>query len=108
MTGFSRRPHDVDVARRFLIACAHRENHELPTYGEVAAQYGGIARAGGPVLSSIARDCELAGEPDLTALVVERRSRLPGVFRGQQVIAGTPSETKWHAELARIRSHDWR
>jgi len=53
MTGFSRRPHDVDAARRFLIGCADRDVKELPTYGEVAAVYGGIARAAGPVLDSL-------------------------------------------------------
>lgn len=107
MTGFSRRPHDVDAARRFLIGCADRDVTELPTYGEVAAVYGGIARAAGPVLNSVARDCELAREPDLTALVVDKRSRLPGTFQGQPVVTGTASEAKWLDELARIRRHGW-
>lgn len=107
MTGFSRRPHDVDAARRFLIGCAHRDVKELPTYGEVAAVYGGIARATGPVLNSVSRDCELAGEPDLTALVVDKSSGLPGTFQGQPVVAGSASEATWHDELARIRRHAW-
>jgi hypothetical protein len=107
MTGYSRRPHDVDTARRFLISCVDRSDGDLPTYGEVAAAYGGIARAAGPVLNSIAQDCERAAEPDLTALVVDKNTRLPGTFRGQQVIAGDASEARWRAELTRIRTHDW-
>jgi hypothetical protein len=107
VTGFSRRPQDVDAAKRFLIPCVDRDDRDLPTYGEVAAAYGGIARAVGPVLNSIARDCEAAQEPDLTALVVDKGTRLPGTFLGQPVIAGTASETRWHHELARIRRHAW-
>src|SRR6476469_5266690 len=107
MTGFSRRPHDVDAARRFLISCVDRDDEELPTYGEVAAAYGGVARAVGPVLNSIARDCELAAEPDLTVLVVDRSTRLPGTFRGQPVVAGDASEARWRVEVARVRAHDW-
>lgn len=107
MAGFSRRPHDVDAARRFLISCVDREDHELPTYGEVAAAYGGVARAAGPVLNSIARDCERAAEPDLTALVVDGSTRLPGTFRGQPVVAGDASEVRWRAEVARVRAYDW-
>jgi hypothetical protein len=107
MTGFSRRSKDVDVARRFLISCVDRDDQELPTYGEVAAAYGGIARAAGPVLNSIAQDCEMAAEPDLTVLVVDRSTRLPGTFRGQPVVAGDTSEANWRAEVARVRAHDW-
>ena len=107
MTGCSRRPQDVDTARRFLISCVDRDDRDLPTYGEVAAAYGGIARAVGPVLNTIARDCEAAQEPDLTALVVDKGTRLPGTFLGQPVVAGTASEARWHDELARIRRHTW-
>ena len=107
MTGFSRRPQDVDAARRFLISCVARDDEKLPTYGEVAAVYGGIARAVGPVLNTIARDCETAGEPDVTALVVDKRTGLPGTFLGQPVVAGTASEARWHEELTRIRSQSW-
>lgn len=107
MTGFSRRPQDVDTARRFLISCVDRDDRDLPTYGVVAAAYGGIARAVGPVLNTIARDCEAAHEPDLTALVVDKGTRFPGTFLGQPVVAGTASEARWHDELARIRRHAW-
>jgi hypothetical protein len=107
MTGFSRRPHDVDATKRFLIACAERDEKEVPTYGEVAALYGGIARAAGPVLNSLARDCEIAGEPDLTALVVDKGTGLPGTFRGNPVVAGSSSQGRWREELARIRAHGW-
>lgn len=107
MAGFSRRPQDVDAARRFLISCVDRDDEELPTYGEVAAAYGGVARAAGPVLNSIARDCKRAAEPDLTVLVVDRSTRLPGTFCGQPVIAGDTSEVKWRVEVARVRAYDW-
>jgi hypothetical protein len=107
MTGFSRRPHDVDAARRYLIACIDRDDADLPTYGEVAAVYGGIARAVGPVLNTIARDCEKAGEPDLTALVVDKTTRLPGTFLGRPVLAGQASESRWRDELTRLRRQSW-
>lgn len=107
MAGFSRRPQDVDAARRFLISCVNRDDEELPTYGEVAAAYGGVARAAGPVRNSIARDCELAAEPDLTVLVVDTSTRLPGTFRGQPVVADDASEAIWRLEVARVRAQDW-
>jgi hypothetical protein len=107
VTGFSRRPQDVGTARQFLVEAASRAEGELPTYGEVAATYGGIPRGAGPVLNSIGRECGIAGEPDLTALVVRRRTRLPGTFKGKPVEAGTSTEKGWRAELHKIRRHNW-
>lgn len=107
MTGFSRRPNDVDAARNFLIEIAQQPEVELPTYGQVAAVYGGIARGAGPVLNSIVRACDQAGEPDLTALVVDRQTQRPGTFKGQPVEPGSRIEIGWHEELMRIRRHDW-
>ena len=108
VTGYSRRPQDVDAARRYLIEVATgAEGESLPTYGDVAAVYGGIARAVGPVLNTIARDCEQANQPDLSALVVDRGSGLPGTFDGRPVEPGSPQESAWRAELDRIRRHDW-
>ena len=43
----------------------------------------------------------------LTALVIDKGTRLPGTFLGQPVIAGTATEARWHDELARIRRHAW-
>lgn len=95
------------MVRQFLISCAARGDDEFPTYGEVAAVYGGIPRAVGPVLNTIARGCEMAGEPDLTALVVDKSTRLPGTFLGRPVIAGATSEARWRDELARIGRQSW-
>lgn len=98
----------MDTARLYLIRVASGdERAPLPTYGDVAASYGGIARAVGPVLNSIARDCEQAGDPDLSALVVDKSTCLPGTFDGQPVEAGSPQEAAWRAELAKIRRHSW-
>jgi hypothetical protein len=108
MTGFSRRPLDVEAARGFLIDVARDPGAELPTYGRLASAYGGIARGAGPVLNSIARDCDRAGEPDLTALVVDGGTHLPGTFKGRPVEAGSPNETQWQQELVRIRGHAWK
>ena len=107
MTGFSRRPEEVDAARQFLIACRSRPDDELPTYGEVAASYGGVARAVGPVLNTIWRDCSARGEPDLTVLVVDKSTHLPGTFDGQQVDPGSRAETRWRDELRKVRQYDW-
>ncbi len=106
-TGFSRQPHAIEAARTFLIKCADQRNGDLPTYGEVAAEYGGVARGVGPVLNSVRRDCGAAGEPDLSALVVDKATGLPGSFEDDVVVAGEPNERRWREELQRIRSHRW-
>lgn len=109
MTGFSRRPQEVDAARDYLIRVATGAGDApLPTCGDVAASYGGTARAVGPVLNTIARDCAQVGDPDLSALVVEKRAGLPGTYDGQLVEPGSAQEVAWRAELAKIRRHDWR
>ena len=107
VTGFSRRPEDVAAARQFLVGIARDSGARLPTYGQVAAVYAGIPRAAGAVLNSISRDCEHAGEPDLTALVVDQRTHLPGTFDGAPVEPGSPNESRWRQELVGIRTYDW-
>jgi hypothetical protein len=97
----------VDQVRAYLIGASALPEDRLPTYGDVAALYGGIARGVAPVLNSIARDCEAAGEPDLTALVVDRDSRRPRSFEGRPVEPGTHVEVRWRQELARLRKHVW-
>lgn len=99
---------DVASARTYLIGVARRANEgRLPSYGDVAATYGGIARAAGPVLNSVARECEQRGEPDLSALVVDKRTGLPGTYAGRPVTVGSQHEVAWRSELARIRRHAW-
>ena len=107
MTGFSKRPQDVATARRFLIAAAPHSDRRLPTYGDVAHTFGGIARGLGPVLNSIARDCDNAGEPDLSALVVDARTGLAGMFHGRPVGDTAASQASWRNELDRIRRWKW-
>ena len=107
MTGYSRKPTVVNAARRFLVGCVDLPDERLPTYGDVAESYGGIARAVGPVLNSIRRECDADDAPDLTALVVDKATRLPGTFRGDPVPAGSATEAQWRDELARVRRHDW-
>jgi len=106
VTGFSRQPHAIAAARRFLILVRHRQ--EFPTYGEVSAQYGGIARGAAQVLNSVRRDCAAAGEPDLSALVVDKATGLPGTFNGAPVLHGSANEQHWLTELHRIRSYPWK
>jgi hypothetical protein len=50
----------------------------------------------------------MGGEPDLTALVIEQSTGLPGTFAGKPVIGGTASEARWRNELERIRGHVWK
>ena len=90
-----------------LIGAAQRVPPNLPTYGEMAATYGGIARGAGPVLNSIKRGCDTAREPDLSALVVDLATGLPGMFRGQPVDAHEETDARWRDELQRIRNWDW-
>lgn len=108
MTRYSRRPGDVATVRTFLVQVAETPDASLPTYAVVASQYGGIARAVAPILNSIARDCAASGEPDLSALVVDRTTGLARTFNESPVEPGTASEGAWRDELDRIRSHCWR
>lgn len=75
----------------FLIRQRHRADGRMPRYGEVAAVYGGVARAVAPVLNSIAAECAAATEPDLSALVLRDRTGLPGTFNGQAIDTPTPA-----------------
>jgi hypothetical protein len=105
VTRYSRRPQDVATVRAFLIQASQRPLAKLPTYGEVAALYGGIARAVAPVLNSVALECRNNGEPDLSVLVVDAESRLPGNVGGEPVVKGEKSERLWLEELERVRKH---
>lgn len=105
VTRYSRRPHDVATVRAFLIEASQRPHEQLPTYGEVAALYGGIPRGVAPVLNSVALECERNGEPDLSVLVVDADTRLPGHVGGEPVAKGELSEQRWLAELERVRKH---
>ena len=53
------------------------------------------------------RDCEHAGEPDLTALVIDQQTHLPGSFNEAPVEPGSLNESRWKDELVRIRTYDW-
>lgn len=96
------------AVREFLIEQRRRPDDGLPRYGEVAAVYGGVARAVAPVLNSIARDCARDSEPNLSALVVLTATGLPGRLKGQVV---EPNErhvlVAWQAELKCIRTYKW-
>lgn len=107
-TPYSRRPEVVAAVRQFLIEVRSRPEDRMPRYGEVAAVYGGVARAVAPVLNAVARDCDHAGEPDLSALVVLADSGLPGRLNGEVVDPQDPgARSAWLAELQRIRSYNW-
>lgn len=91
-----------------MISERHRADEQLPRYGEVAAVYGGIPRAVAPVLNAVARDCKLAGEPDLSALVVLGRTGLPGRLNGEVLVPeDLLARTAWLSELRRIRGYNW-
>ena len=107
-TRYSRRPHEIDAARAFLLTRLDRPDDQLPRYGEVAAATGGIARAVAPVVNSIAEQCQDPGEPDLSVLVVLSGSGLPGMLGGRPVDASDPTvRERWHTELQRVRVHPW-
>lgn len=107
-TPYSRQPEAVAAVRSFLISVRDRPEADMPRYGEVAAVYGGIARAVAPVLNSVARDCARAGEPDLPALVVLADTGLPGRLNGQVLDPQSPTaRAGWRAELERIRRYPW-
>ena len=107
MNRYSRQPHAIAAVRTFLVEAASGSMDPLPTYGDVARTYGGIARGVAPVLNSVARGCALADEPDLSALVVDASTGLAGSFGGVPVEKGATSEARWRAELDRIRQYPW-
>ncbi len=107
MTAYSRKPEAIHAAKRFLISCVHRITGELPTYTEVASTYGGTAQGAIPVLNSISCECDESGEPDLSALTVNKRTLRPGMFKGQPVVPGSPNERNWNQELDKIAKHEW-
>ena len=108
-TPMSRRPEVVAQVREFLIAQRNRSDERMPRYGEVAAVYGGIARGVAPVLNTIASECAKNGEPDLSALVVDDQSGLPGQLKGEVLDPADPHVRRvWQDELARIRRFDWK
>jgi hypothetical protein len=108
VTSYSRNPSHVQAGRAYLLSVRDRPDEQLPTYSEFAGAYGGVARAAGPVLNSIARDCTSRGEPDLTVLVVNADNRLPGMVSGLPVSHDDPdSLRRWQAELQRVRTHPW-
>lgn len=96
----------VDV-RRFLVDCRSRNDDALPTYGEVAAVCGRAPNGLGQLLEFIYRDCLDHDEPDLTSLVVNQQTRLPGKFKGRYAVDGQVDTAGWQAMLARIREYDW-
>jgi hypothetical protein len=107
-TPMSQQPEVVAAVRAFLIRQRHRSDARMPRYAEVAAVYGGTARAVAPVLNTIAEDCARAGEPDLSALVVLVGTGLPGKLNGEVVDpADTGAKRAWMDELTRIRRHSW-
>ena len=107
-TPYSRQPEVVAAVRDFLISVRGRPDDLLPRYGEVADVYGGIARAVAPVLNSVARDCAVAGEPDLSAPVVLESAGFAGRLNGVVVEPQDPrAQTAWLAELCRHRSSEW-
>lgn len=107
-TPYSRRPEAVAAARAFLISVRHRPDSDLPRYAEVAQVYGGVPQGVAPVLNAVARDCALAGEPDLSALVVLADTGLPGRLNGQVVDPQDPTVRQaWLSELQRIRGYAW-
>jgi len=80
----------------------------MPRYAEVAAVYGGIARAVAPVLNRIAADCAEVGEPCLSALVVLDGTGLPERLHGEPLEpTNAGSGTAWLDELDRIRRYLW-
>lgn len=103
----SRQPDSVAAARAFLIAAATSDNDVLPTYQDVADSYGGIARAVAPVLMSLAADCAAAGEPDLTALVVEQATGRPATLQGVAFTGRPAQEATWANLLAQLRAYPW-
>ena len=107
-TPYSRQSEVVAAVRDFLISVRGRPDDLLPRYGEVADVYGGVARAVAYVLNSVARDCAVAGEPDLSALVVLADTGLPGRLNGEVLDPQDATAfTAWQAELQRIRHHGW-
>jgi hypothetical protein len=96
----------VDV-RRLLVASRDRPVDALPTYGEVAGVCGRAPNGLGELLEYIYRDCLDHDEPDLTAMVINKQTRMPGKFGGRYAVSGQMDTEAWLSMLERIRTYDW-
>ncbi len=60
------------------------------------------------MLNVIARDCAARAKPDLSVLVVNARTKLPGMVAGQPVTWDDEAGLhRWRNELKRVRSFAW-
>lgn len=71
------------------------------TYGELAQEMGGIARAMGAPLGMIQEECHRKGWPTFTVFVVRKSDGLPG----GGCTASTPES--FRSTLAEVRRRDW-
>ncbi|MCU7729821.1 hypothetical protein ODJ79_39405 [Actinoplanes sp. KI2] len=107
MTGISHQPHLVQAARELLIHIARSPHRALVAYGDLAAEIDQHPRSIAPILNSVARECANRDEPNLTALVVLRRTGLPGTISLSQADDGRLDLATWLAEVEAVQSFDW-
>jgi hypothetical protein len=94
--------HRARLAWPYLVRRATTEKVPF-TYGELGAEFGLHARAVQWFLGEIQEYCAAKGWPALQALVVNKRTRLPGLG-----YKGLPRTTQAHkAELKRVRGMKW-
>src|SRR3712207_2409458 len=91
------------IVREFLVAVVSGAEDHLPTYGEVAAAVGCPPMSLGRLLDEVLADCKRRNEPDLTAIVVNARSRLPGKFKGMRTDLQPPDVASWRQEVQKVR-----
>ena len=97
-----------DLAIRcFLLGARRLGEEDLPEYGELAKLFGGIAQSQPDRLWRLYRQCDERAEPDITALVINKRTRRPGLFKGEQWVPGPRSDAQWRDTLIRIRAYAW-
>ena len=101
---------DAADVRRFLVKCRGRTDEALRTYGEVQLPFVDARPTASDSCWTTSTGIVSTGmgEPDLTALVVNRETRLPGKFGSRYADAGRMEvEGLWRAMLARVTSYDW-
>ena len=87
----------------YLKRCAAQQRSV--TYGEVGKQVGLAARGTAQPLYCIRDVCLERGLPPLTALVVRKSDRLPGV--GLKPDQTPVTESEWRAMTSRVFAFDW-
>ena len=97
----------AEQVRRYLIQVALLKDEFLPTYGDVGAVCERHPLAVGRILELVVADCQRRGEPDLTVLVINKKTKVCSKFLGKFAVDGRSYVDAWRDAVAGVRSWPW-